>query len=135
MTIPATLALRQAVVAALRADAGLQALIGQRVYDHIPEREQFPYVSLRDQVRAYDTTTERGKEHTLQLNAWSRAEGSKEAELVLHGLERVLRDLSPRALTDHTLINLDVEMATVVRDEGGQTYFGYVRARAVTEEV
>jgi hypothetical protein len=135
MTIPATLSLREALVARLKADAGVAALVAGRVFDHVPEREVFPYVSIRATARAWDTTDDFGKEVSVEINAWSRKEGRRECELILHALEVSLRTMAPAVLTDHRLVNMTFEMADVLREEGGQTYFGYARFRAVTEEL
>ena len=135
MTIPATLALRTTLVARLKADAGVADLVADRIYDHVPEREQFPYVSMRAAARAWDTTDDYGKEITVEFNAWSRAEGRRQCELILHAVDASLRTIWPAVLTDHRLVNMTFEMADVLREEGGQTYFGYARYRAVTEEL
>lgn len=137
MTIPALLAVRQALVARLRADPDLVALLGgARVFDHVPEREAFPYVSFEAEAAEWDTgQTEFGKEIMIDVNAWSRKEGRRECEIILHAVERSLRDMAPAVLTDHRLVNMTFEMADVLREEGGQTYFGYARFRAVTEEL
>jgi hypothetical protein len=41
-----SLDLQKAVVARLKADAGVTALVGQRIYDRVPPDAVFPYVSL-----------------------------------------------------------------------------------------
>lgn len=133
-TIPATLALRQALVTHLKANAALALMVGARIYDHVPERETFPYVSIRDEVREWDTGSDRGKEHRLEINCWSRAEGRRESELVLHLVETAMRDAALSLTGGHRLVNLQFEMGAVIREDGGQTYFGYARFRAVTEE-
>ncbi len=42
----AALALQEAMVARLKADAGVRALVGARVYDRVPEKAAFPYLVL-----------------------------------------------------------------------------------------
>jgi len=135
VTIPASLALRQALVSQLIGDAGVAALVAARVYDHTPDREILPYISLRAASVAWDTSTEYGKEHAVEINVWSRQEGRKEAETILHAIETALRSVAPAVLTDHRLVNMHFETADVLREESGQTYFGYARLRAVTEEL
>lgn len=135
MTIPATLSLRQALVTRLRESSPLSQMVSQRVYDHVPERESFPYVSIRATAREWDTSDDFGKELSVEINVWSREEGRRECELILHAVEHALRGMAPAVLTDHKLVNMRFEMADVLREEGGQTYFGYGRFRAVTEEI
>lgn len=133
--IPATLALRQTLVAALREDAGVAELVAGRVYDHVPSREVFPYIQIRtDQSRAWDTSNDRGAEIMVEINVWSRQEGRRECEIVLQAVLDALQDRS-LTLTDHRLVNLEWSSSRVIPEEGGQTYFGFASWRAATEEI
>jgi hypothetical protein len=126
-------ALQKAVIAALRADAGVAALTASRVYDDPPRNVAFPYVSLGPATLAdWDTATERGHVHMLHLDIWSRQGGRKEVRAVLGAVEAVLHDAA-LALDGHRLINLRFEFADIFRDEDGETMRGAVRYRAVTE--
>ena len=100
----------------------------------MPDGAAFPYLQWRENAAAWDTTSDRGKTHDITVNAWSHAEGRREVDLILHALEIAWRDIAPRTLTDHRLINIDRTFADVIREEGGQTYLGVMRFRAVTEE-
>jgi hypothetical protein len=137
MTQPASLSLRAALIANAKANSGLQSACGGtvRFYEFVPERATLPYLQWRENARASDTTSDRGKEHEITINVWSRAEGRKEADQILHALETAWRDLAPQTLTDHRLVNIEFQMSDTIRTEGGQTYMGYARFRAVTEEL
>ncbi len=132
----ASLALQQAIFAALAADAGLLALLGGvRVWDDVPERAEFPYVTFAlSSERDWSTGSEEGSEHLLTLHAWSRAAGRKEAHEILGALRRVLHDAA-LALSGHRLVNLRHEFSEVRRDADGETFHGIARYRAVTEPV
>jgi Protein of unknown function (DUF3168) len=126
-------ALQKAVVAALRADAALGALIGTAIYDDPPREAAFPYVSLGAASLADgDTASERGYVHLFHLDIWSRQGGRKEVRAILGAIEAVLHDAS-LALDGHSLVNLRFEFADIFRDEDGETMRGVVRYRAVTE--
>ena len=130
-------ALQKSVIAALRADSGLVALLGNpaRVYDDPPRGLSFPYVSVGPATLAdWDTATERGHLHRLTLDIWSRQGGRKEVRAVLGAIETVLHDAA-LALDGHRLINLRFEFADIFRDEDGETIRGTVRYRAVTEPI
>lgn len=138
MTIPATTALRAALVTTLRGNAALTALTGgqPRVFDHASERLPLPFVSIRtDDTQSWDTTTDRGEEITVEFNTWSNAEGRKEPEAVLNAIKEALMQFAPRTLTDHRLVNFEWKASRVIPDEQGQRYFGFQRWRAVTEEI
>ena len=129
----AGLALQTAIHAALVADAGIGAIVGDRIFDAVPRVATFPYVTLGD-ARAADwsTGTEPGAEHRVTLHVWSRARGKSECWAVLAALQAVLHDAA-LALEGHALINLRVEAADVGMDRDGITWHGVVRLRAVTE--
>jgi hypothetical protein len=130
----ASWALQQAIFAGLTADAALTALLGgQRVYDDVPERAEFPYVTFAvTSERDWSTGSEEGSEHSLTLHVWSRAGGRREAHEIMGALREALHDAA-LALTDHRLVNLRHEFSEARRDADGETYHGITRYRAVTE--
>ena len=129
----AGLALQKAIHAALVADAGVGALVGDRIFDVVPRAATFPYVTLGDaRVADWSTGTEAGAEHRLALHVWSRERGKTECWAVLEALEAALHDAA-LALDGHALINLRVETADVGMDRDGITWHGVARLRAVTE--
>jgi hypothetical protein len=81
----ASWALQQAIFAALTTDAPLNALLGgTRIYDDVPVRADFPYVTFAgSSERDWSTGGEDGREHILTLHVWSRAGGRKEAHEIM----------------------------------------------------
>jgi hypothetical protein len=132
MTHP-SLALQKAVFAALVADAGVGALVGDRIYDAPPREPVFPYVTIGDtRVSDWSTGTETGAEHRVALVAWSRERGKRECYTVIEAIEAALHDAA-LTLEDHALVNLRFEFADVVRERDGITWRATMRFRAVTE--
>lgn len=125
-------ALQQAVYAALTSDAPLVALLGgARVYDVVPTRAEFPYVTIAQTAeRDWSTGSEAGGEHTLTLHVWSRGGGRKETLAIVAAARAVLHEAA-LSLSGFRLINLRHEVSEVRRD--GETFHGIVRFRAVTE--
>ena len=132
MTHP-SLSLQKAVYAALVADAGVGALIGDRVFDAAPRNAAFPYATFGD-ARAADwsTGTEAGAEHRLVLHVWSRERGKAECWATLEAIRNVLHDAA-LDLDGHALVNLRLEATDVGQDRDGITWHGVARLRAVTE--
>jgi hypothetical protein len=130
----ASWALQQAVFAALTSDSALSALLGgARVYDDVPERAAFPYVTFAPGIeRDWSTGETSGSEHAVTLHAWSRGAGRKEALAIMDALCARLHDAA-LTLTGHRLVNLRHESSDVRRDSDGETFHGIVRFRAVTE--
>lgn len=127
-------ALQQAVYAALANDAPLVALLGgARVYDVVPTRAEFPYVTFAQTAeRDWSTGDEAGGEHALTLHVWSRGGGRKETLAIVAAAREVLHEAA-LSLAGFRLINLRHEVSEVRRDGDGETYHGIVRFRAVTE--
>lgn len=127
-------ALQQAIFAALTADSGLTALLGgARIYDVVPTRAVFPYVTFAQTAeRDWSTGGAEGSEHVVTLHVWSRGAGRKEALDIVGAVRPVLHDQT-LSLSGHQLVNMRHERSEVRRDTDGETYHGLVRFRAVTE--
>lgn len=130
----ATVALRAAIYAALKADSGVRvALGGARIYDEPPREATFPYVTLGE-ARFTDASADLGptQEHQLTLHGWSRQGGHREAHVIAGALIAALDD-APLGLSGHRLVNFRFSIADIRRESDGRTYHALVRFRAVTE--
>lgn len=68
-----SLELQSAIIGKLKSDSGVQAVVGQRVYDEVPEHPTFPYVSIGDnQVLPDKAECIDGVEIFWQLDGWAR---------------------------------------------------------------
>ena len=129
----AALALQKAVYAALTADPGVGALIGDRIYDIAPREAVFPYATVGRMTQTdWSTGTEDGAEHRLALDVWSREHGKSECHAIAEAIRAVLHDAA-LALDGHALVNLRMESVDTARDPDGITIHGVLRCRAVTE--
>lgn len=130
----AAFALQQALHQRLTADANLLALLdGPRVYDDVPVRSQFPYVTFGlTSERDWSTGSDEGSEHSITLHVWSRAKGRKETSAIMDAIHAALHDVV-LTLTGFRLVNLRHEFTDARRDADGETYHGTSRFRAVTE--
>lgn len=117
-------AVQQAVVAALTADAGLDAIIDGRVYDHVPQGASFPYVVIGDMSSApLDTVTDKGMQITLNVLCWSRYRGKKQ----VRDMQAAVYDaLHRQALTITGQAHIDTQFLTSSdgQEGDGLTYFG-----------
>lgn len=126
--------LQQTVHATLAADTAVLALLGgARIYDDVPQRAAFPYLSLTAiTVRDWATGTEPGAEIAFTINAWSRGAGHKEAHLLADAVRAALHDAA-LTLSSHHLVNLRHESSEAHRERDGDTYRVSARFRAVIE--
>jgi len=129
-------ALQQAIYGALIADAALTSLLGgAKIFDDVPQRTDFPYLTFgRSSLRDWSTGTESGAEHVVTLHVWSREAGRREVRQIMSVLRAALHDqaLVPAG---HNLVNLRHEFSEARREPDGDTYHGIVRFRAVTEPI
>jgi hypothetical protein len=127
-------ALQQAIFQKLSNDAAtVAALGGTRIYDDVPARAEFPFLTFGQSTeRDWSTGTELGHEHLVTLHVWSRGRGRKEAETAIAAAREALHDQALE-LAGHRLVNLRHEYSEARRDTDGETFHGIARFRAVTE--
>jgi hypothetical protein len=123
------LELQGAVVARLKSDSSVTALISTRVYDPVPASPTFPYVSYGPETAiSDDAECVTGFSINVQLDAWSRQGGFKEVKEIadavrasLHGYafnlstnaavffeHRITRNFrDPDGLTNHSAITFE----------------------------
>ena len=130
----ASLALQQAIHAALTGSTTLVALLGgAKVYDDVPQRTAYPYVTIGQSIaRDWSTASDAGHEHILTFHVWSDAAGRKAIHEIAAAVHAALHD-QPLTLSGHRLVNLRHEFSETRRDSDGETYHGITRYRAVTE--
>lgn len=132
MSDPA-LALQGAVVAALKADAAVTALAGDRVYDRVPGPDTaFPYVSLGPcDVVQNDATCIGGADVTLQIDVWSREPGFREAKALAGAVRTALHLLE----TSFDGLSFEIEHRTTrhFRDPDGLTSHAAVEVTALID--
>jgi len=126
-------ALTGAILAQLRADAAVSAVLSGRVYDQPPVEPEYPLLLIgRSQSRPFGGVAGEGVEHTLTLTVSSRYDGAEEARRAA-GLVRAALDDAALSLTDHRLISLRITFVDTFRAADWRTTFSVVRLRAVTE--
>lgn len=132
-----------AVKAALLADATIASLVGGRVFDRPPERQDgsadvaTPYISFgsTDEVPA-DVDCIDGVEITIQVDVWSSgndlAYSSAECRTISERVRRVLHD-AELVLETNALASLNYTLKRILRDPDGVTHHGVVQFTAVVE--
>ena len=88
------LALQASLVSALKADAGVAALVADRVYDEPPQAVVFPYVRIGEIIaRQADTDKTYGFEIAFGIEAYSRPNsGRVEAARIAAAVQAALHD-------------------------------------------
>ncbi len=132
MTIDHALAVQKAVIARLRDDAALAALLGgAHVHDHVPRGTSPPYVALaRFESGDLSSSGAEGAEHRFTLHVWPEAQGRAQAHEIAAAIETALA--ASLTLNGAVLVNLAATGWQVSRLDKDR-YRGALTFRAVTE--
>ena len=127
-------ALQTAVIARLRADDALDALVSGRIWDGEPAKRVFPYVTVSRVESRPVRADGGGVEQVLTLTGHSRFEGLEEARAISAAIRAALHeaDLTAEGVR---VVNPRVTFADVFGSPEGRRSHAVVRVRAVTEEI
>lgn len=129
-------ALQKALIAHLRADAALQALLGEpaRIWDAAPRGAGYPYLLIgRSESRPVEADG-CGVEHVLTLRCASRFEGTEEAKAVCAAVRASIHEAALQA-DGVRAIAIRTTFADVFRSSDHKRVWGVVRVRAITEDI
>lgn len=116
----ASLALQGAIVAALKADNAVKAIVGTRVFDVVTALALMPYISLgEDQVLPDGSECFDGYEIRSTLHLWSRAVGFPEVKRLAAAVDDALGD--ELVVPGHHVIACGVTDTRFLRDPDGLT--------------
>ena len=116
-----SLELQAAIVTALKANAGVAAIVGTRVYDNVPPSATFPYISLGDsQVLPDKADCIDGTEIFFNLDGWSRDNRFPECKTISKAVVAALDD-QPLTVTGYTAVVFELDNINYLRDPDGIT--------------
>lgn len=136
------LELRIALVAALKAHAGLSALLATdpvddspAVFDHVPQDATFPYVVVGEPVGTdHDTDDTLGWDAEVTIHQWSRFRGFEEVEAIQRQTDEAINRAEP-VVVDARIVTLHRVSVDGVLDDDGLTRHGIHRFRAIIDEL
>ena len=128
----ATLAVQAAIIASLRADAAVAALVAARVHDAPPQGVAFPYVSLGpERGEPWEGTTMEGWSLAWQIDTWSRVQGGVEARRIIAAIADALHR-ETLTVAGAQFVAADLTFQTTLRDPDGITTHGVQSFRFLT---
>lgn len=128
-----TLPLQQQIIATLRDDPALVALVGRRSYDVIDPDAEKPYVSLGPiQVIPEHAIEYDGSDVSIQIDAWSATVETVEIKRIGAAIRAAL-DGAALVLDGHRLVDLTAESTGYLIDPDGLTKHAILSFRARTE--
>lgn len=129
-------ALQKALIAHLRADAPLRALLGDpaRIWDAAPRGAGYPHLLIgRCESRPVEADG-CGVEHVLTLRCASRFEGTEEAKAICAAVRAAVHE-APLVADGVRAVSIRTTFADVFRSSDHRRVWGVVRVRAVTEDI
>ena len=132
-----SLALQSAIVAALKDSNELTGLVGERVYDRVPEAARFPYINYgEDQVIEADADggdcLMPGFEVFITIHVWSRAVGRAEAKRI-GGAARTALHGAALSVSGFALHECELRSTTYFTDPDGLTTHGVCQFRVLID--
>ena len=130
------LGLQKALIAHLKADAAVQALLGQppRIWDAAPKDAAFPHLLIgRCESRPLGADGG-GVEHALTLTVVSRFRGTEEAKAICAAVRAAVHE-APLEADGVRAVSIRATFADVFRSSDHKRVWGVVRVRAVTEDI
>lgn len=128
------LEIQAAVIAALRADPSVTAIVGERVWDRAPHAATFPLIELGFRAQEpWDGDAMNGAETVVTVNCWSEQPGAVEAcriaDAVIARLHEQALSLPNNAFVLGRFIGLNV-----VPQGDGVTTLAAIRFRFLTHD-
>jgi Protein of unknown function (DUF3168) len=127
-------AVQSALMAGLRADAGVVAAFGDpaRVYDDETRAPAFPFARIE---RHESVPTGTGDtEHKISIAVTSREGGLMAAKDALSAIRAALEGMA-WVVAGHHVVMAHVIYADTMRASGGEAFRGLIRIRIISEEV
>ncbi|WP_270374980.1 DUF3168 domain-containing protein [Marinicauda sp. Alg238-R41] len=131
-----SLALRQAIVTALRADAGVSAIAGARVYGmQVPDGAAWPFIRYGAPLTSiYESSCSQGSDSDVTLHAFAKGPGEDDcAELAAAVADALASDNLPLA-DGLGLVSLDWISTQILEYPEEDGFRAVIRFQIVTEE-
>ncbi|MFN3910784.1 DUF3168 domain-containing protein [Hyphomonas sp.] len=123
-----------ALIGVLKADAGVAAIFGPRIYDDETEAPAYPFVRVeRHECRPAGSSLCEATEHVVTLAVSSRDGGVREAREALAAL-RTAVDLGVWSLPQGRIVLAHVTYGDAMRQADRRAFRGVIRIRIISEE-
>ncbi|AVO36600.1 DUF3168 domain-containing protein [Pukyongiella litopenaei] len=127
--------LQKAIYDTLVADAGVAALIGDRIYDGRPETSAFPCITFGpSDSDPEDMECVNARTETVQLDVWARDQGRMRPGKEIMDAVRDALHLADLSLTVNALVLIRVEGMRLFMDTDGVTAHGVITVQADVEQ-
>ncbi len=130
------LELQKAIVATLKADAAVNAIIAGRIYDAVPQNAALPYVSLGpfDLVPEVGDCID-GATMFIQLDGWAAGPDTVQVKRLGAAIAAALDEATLTLDAPQRLVEMTLERTQYLRDPDGITAHAAMTIRAATEPI
>jgi hypothetical protein len=126
------LTLQDAIVAALRNDADVTALVGQRIYDRVPPMVEKPYITIGPaDVTSNDADCVNGNDVTQQIDVWSVEPGFAQCKDVGGAVRKCLDKIT--VTQDGLTFEIENRAVRYFMDADGLTAHGVITVQALID--
>lgn len=127
-------AVQDALLSVLRADAGVAAIFGPRIYDDESEAPAFPFARVeRHECRPAGASLGEATEHVISLAVSSRDGGLREAREALAALRGAV-DAAAWSLPEGRIAMAFTTYSDAMRQADRRAFRGIIRFRIISEE-
>jgi hypothetical protein len=129
------LEIQGAIVARLKADPAVTALVNGRIYDSVPASAAFPYVSIGPVDAVFDgAVCIDGLLVAQQIDCWSRGVGFPEVKKIVDAVRAALHDREAEMpLATNGMAYFEHQNTQIRRDPDGLTSHGILLFEAAVE--
>lgn len=122
------LVLLKAIIATLRDDAGVGALIGDRIYTEVPQTETFPYAHVQINSDDFSGNTFTGMEHTVEVKVYSREPSPNECGQVRSAVYDALNRIEDTLTLDSGHVaSVNFITSLLLKEDDGVTWQGVIQ--------
>ena len=129
-----SLELQVAIVSRLRTTAAVTELVGDGIYDNVPEDAKFPYVTVGEgDETSDDVDCVKGFEIALDIDVWSQDVGFPEAKSISNAVRQALLD-PEMTLPSNALVYFNHRQTRFLREPDGLTSHAVMSFEAFAEQ-
>ncbi len=131
----AYLELVKGVIARLKADSPVAALVSTRVYSIVPQQTAFPYIKVSINSNDWSAKDFTGQSHIVRVQGFSREPSVREAGQIRAAVMTALeRQESNITVSGFTLVRFEKGvLSDIITNEDGETQQSIIEFEAITQ--
>jgi len=132
VTVPSNAEITKLVNDRLRGDTLLMGMVGNRIYNHIPQDAPLPCLRFRwEQAGQWDHKDAAGYEGYITCDVWTDHRGDKQAQEIADRLESLMHNQPLTSMTTGQSLLLMHDLVDTFTEPDGLTHHTMVRFRAI----